>query len=135
MQQVFIAFLLEPPCSMRQTEVGLSMSQHHGRQANRCLLAFVLALLVSGCAHHYTDATVSVPYGFFSGIWHGVIFPFALLTNIISWILGLFGFDFLMAVEIIGRPNTGFFFYYVGFFLGLSVYGGGTVQQEHRSRS
>lgn len=89
-------------------------------------IAFVA--LVSGCAHHYTEATHSDPYGFWSGIWHGIVFPYALLANIISWVLSLFGFSFLSSIEIIGRPNTGVFFYYVGFFLGFSSYGGGAAR-------
>jgi hypothetical protein len=87
-----------------------------------CLAAMLL--LLSGCAHHYTHQSYSDPYGFFSGIWHGIIFPYALVTNIVSWVLSLFGVSFLADVQIIGRPNTGFFFYYIGFFLGLSSYGG-----------
>jgi hypothetical protein len=83
--------------------------------------------LLASCARHYTPEAVAEPYGFFSGIWHGFVFPYALFANLLSWLLSLFGFDVLSSVEIIGRPNTGFFFYYVGFFLGFSVYGGGTA--------
>jgi hypothetical protein len=87
----------------------------------------VIALLVlSGCARHYVPEAYLDPYGFFSGIWHGLIFPFTLLANIISWCLSLIGVEFLFLanIQIIGRPNTGFFFYYIGFFLGLSAYSG-----------
>jgi len=85
----------------------------------------VIALLaLSGCANHYTPEAYLDPYGFFSGIWHGFIFPFTLIANIISWCLSLIGVEFLANIEIIGRPNTGFFFYYIGFFLGLSAYSG-----------
>ena len=82
--------------------------------------ALVLAALVSGCANHYTGDTVQDPYGFFSGLWHGIVSPFALLTNLISWLLAVIGFSFLDSIQIIGRPNTGFW-YYVGFVLGLSA--------------
>ena len=61
----------------------------------------------------------------FSGIWHGIVFPYALLTNLVSWLLSLFGVEFLSNIELIGRPNTGVFFYYVGFALGLSANGVG----------
>ena len=81
-------------------------------------------LLLSGCANHYTPEAYSDPYGFFGGIWHGFIFPCALFANIVSWFLYLFGVDFLSNIQIIGRPNTGFFFYYIGFFIGLSAWGG-----------
>jgi len=90
----------------------------------RHLLVVITLLLLSGCANHYTPEAYSDPYGFFSGIWHGFIFPYALFANIISWFLSLFGIEFLADIQIIGRPNTGFFFYYIGFLLGLSVYGG-----------
>lgn len=89
------------------------------------LLVIAAALLLAGCAHHYTTEAANDPYGFFSGMWHGLIFPYALLANILSWLLSIFSIDFLTSVQIIGRPNTGFFFYYVGFFLGLCVYGSG----------
>jgi hypothetical protein len=86
--------------------------------------ALLLGLMfMSGCAHHYTPEAFSSPYGFFSGIWHGIVFPYALLTNIVSWFLSLIGIRFLSDVQIIGRPNTGIFFYYIGFFLGFSAYG------------
>ena len=91
----------------------------------RVLLVISLSILIAGCARHYTAATESDPYGFFSGLWHGIVFPFALLINLISWFLSLINIEFLATIEIIGRPNTGFFFYYVGFLLGLGAHGGG----------
>jgi hypothetical protein len=91
----------------------------------RRFLFLVLALLLlSGCAKHYTPEVIADPYGLFSGIWHGIAFPFALIANLISWTLSLFGISFLTDIQIIGRPNTGFFFYYIGFIIGLSFYGG-----------
>ena len=90
----------------------------------RHLFVVITLLLLSGCAKHYTPEAYSDPYGFFSGIWHGFIFPYALIANIISWCLSLFGVEFFTDIQIIGRPNTGFFFYYIGFFWGLSAYGG-----------
>jgi hypothetical protein len=64
-------------------------------------------LFLTGCAHHYTAESVADPYGFFYGIWHGFIFPF----SVVGWLL----FD---GVQIIGRPNSGLW-YYVGFGVGL----------------
>ncbi len=92
-----------------------------GRKQRHLFVALIL-LLVSGCAEHYTPDTYSDPYGFFSGIWHGFIFPYALFANIVSYLLSLFGIEILSNVQIIGRPNTGFFFYYIGFLFGLSAY-------------
>lgn len=82
------------------------------------IVLLVLFLTLSGCAAHYTADSVADPYGFFSGIWHGIVFPLALLANVVSWILGNFGISFLDSIQIIGRPNTGFW-YYTGFVLGL----------------
>ena len=93
-------------------------------QQQRHLFVVLMLLLLSGCAKHYTPEAYSDPYSFFSGIWHGFIFPYALFANVISWFLSLFGVELLSNVQIIGRPNTGFFFYYIGFLLGLSAYGG-----------
>lgn len=89
--------------------------------------ALAITALVSGCATHYTGDAVQDPYGFLSGVWHGLIFPFALITNLVSWLLGLVGISFFESIQIIGRPNTGFW-YYVGFALGLSGSGGGAAR-------
>ena len=72
-------------------------------------------LLLTGCAAHYSAESVSDPYGLFSGIWHGAISSLTITVNVISWLLSLVGIDFLSGVQIIGRRNTGFF-YYFGFF-------------------
>lgn len=83
------------------------------------LFLMTLLLLLSGCAEHYTGATYLDPYGFLSGIWHGFIFPFALIANVISWILSNFGISVFSDITLIGKPNTGFLFYYVGYLFGL----------------
>ena len=82
-----------------------------------------LLVLVTGCAAHYTNDAVRDPYGFFSGVWHGLIFFFALLASVISWACSLVGISFLHSIELIGRPNTGLW-YYVGFAIGLMSAGG-----------
>ena len=96
-----------------------------------CLL-FVLA----ACASHggyeiETDGTID-PYGFFSGIWHGLLFPFALVFKVVLWCIkgvlwiiylasGVEAYLYLQYVDIylVGQPNTGLF-YYVGYLIGLS---------------
>ncbi|MCU4122211.1 hypothetical protein [Variovorax sp. N23] len=90
----------------------------------RVALSVLALAALSGCAAHYTSASTAEPYGFFSGIWHGAIFFFAAIGNLISWVLGFVGISFLDSVAIIGRPNTGSS-YYFGFALGLCAYGGG----------
>lgn len=87
-------------------------------------IAALILAFITGCAQHFTPETFSDPYGFFSGIWHGMIFPFALLANVISWLLSLIDISFLTDIEIIGRPNTGLW-YYLGFFIGLISLGSG----------
>lgn len=90
-----------------------------------CLLLLLVPLLaLSGCAQHYNAATYSDPYGLFSGILHGIAFPFSLIANIISWALSIFEINIFTDIQLVGRPNTGLLFYYVGYFIGLSVWGG-----------
>lgn len=110
-------------------EGGPAMSSRINKVRNvRAWLAMLMAvMLVAGCAAHYTPEAVRDPYGFFSGIWHGFIFPLAVLANLISWMLGLIGISFMESIEIIGRPNTGIFWYYIGFALGLASYSGGAA--------
>ena len=83
----------------------------------------IIALAMTGCASHYTGNSVADPYGFFSGFWHGLIFPIAVVVNVVSWMFSLFDISFLRDIEIVGRPNNGFF-YYLGFFFGLSAAAG-----------
>jgi hypothetical protein len=92
------------------------------------LLAFlVLATSLAGCVAHYSPEHAGNPYGFFFGIWHGMIFPFSVIGKLISWIASFFGSSLLDSVTIFGQPNTGFW-YYVGFALGIGSLGGGSSQ-------
>ena len=79
--------------------------------------ALGLALLVSACASQI-DAGVSqaddTP-GFLWGLWHGFIFPW-------SFIGSLFRPD----VAVYAVPNSGGW-YDFGFFLGITVLGGGSL--------
>lgn len=81
-----------------------------------------LISILSGCASHYAPDIASDPYGFFSGVWHGLILPFSLLANVISWLLSLVGIPLFDSVAIIGQPNTGIA-YYLGFGVGLLLIG------------
>jgi len=80
-------------------------------------------LLFAGCAAHYGPGAEGDPYGFLAGLWHGLVCPYAILANLVSWLCGLFGFELWRSIEIIGRPNSGFL-YYVGFLLGFLPYKG-----------
>ena len=78
---------------------------------------FVFIVGAVGCAQHFSSEAIQDPYGFFSGIWHGMIFPFSVTANIIHWMCGFLGLEILSDIEIIGRPNTGWA-YYLGFLIG-----------------
>jgi len=92
----------------------------------RYALVASFAVILAGCASHHSSAEVSEPYGFFSGLWHGLIAPFSLLGLLLSWLASLLGFSLLAGLHVIGYPNTGWAFYYVGFVLGLvASFGGG----------
>lgn len=83
------------------------------------ILVILAIFILAACADHHTPEAYSDPYGFFSGLWHGFIFLFSLIGIVISWVFSLVDIHVLENVQIIGRPNTGFLFYYVGFILGL----------------
>ncbi len=88
------------------------------------LLALTALLALSACAHQIpagVDQAATAP-GFVWGLWHGFIFPFA-------WIGSLF------SPEIAGYavPHNGGW-YDFGFFLGITVFGGGSHFGAHRHR-
>ena len=90
----------------------------------RVLTALGLALLLSACASQI-DVTVSaeagVP-GFWWGLWHGFIFPW-------SWIGSLFNPE----IAVYAVPNKGGW-YDFGFFLGITVLGGGSFFGSKRGK-
>nr|WP_235979505.1 hypothetical protein [Croceibacterium atlanticum] len=73
-------------------------------------------LLLTACAAQAPDAVSTAPEtpGFLWGLWHGFIFPFA-------WIGSLFNAD----IAVYAVPNNGGW-YDFGFFLGVTVLGGGS---------
>lgn len=73
-------------------------------------------LLLAACARQVPDAVAhgaDTP-GFLLGLWHGFIFPFA-------WIGSLFS----PKIAVYAVPNNGGW-YDFGFFLGITVLGGGS---------
>jgi hypothetical protein len=107
-------------------------------------------MLLSACATHNQPDVIRDPYGLLAGIWHGLLFPLALLANVVAFMVNMLigllrvlmtAFDMswqmvtaitgllnlvatpINSIEIIGRPNTGFF-YYLGFGLGLLAWVG-----------
>ena len=89
------------------------------------LLPFILLLvLFSSCAEvsNIEDCVTDEPYGFFFGIWHGVIAP-------VSFVLSVFFDDIAMyAVN-----NTGGW-YDFGFVLGAGILFGGGGNASNRRR-
>jgi len=63
------------------------------------------------CAHQPPSVGVTSP-GFFKGLWHGLIAPFALILSIFS------------DIRIYAFPNNGFW-YDLGFVIGFLIIGGG----------
>lgn len=83
----------------------------------RLLLIISTALMLSACASQI-DAGVAkdaASPGFLWGMWHGFVFPVAFIGS-------LFNHD----IAIYAVPNKGTF-YDVGFFIGITVFGGGSV--------
>ncbi|MDE1467341.1 hypothetical protein [Aurantiacibacter sp. D1-12] len=83
----------------------------------RIAVATTCILLLSACASQIdagVSAEASAP-GFWWGLWHGFIFPFA-------WIGSLFDPD----IAVYAVPNSGGW-YDFGFFLGVTVLGGGSA--------
>ena len=77
---------------------------------NYILGMLLITLLLTGCADvspHTVDCITSNPYGFFGGLWHGVIIVF-------SWVGSLFSDD----IAIYAYNNNGGW-YDFGFLLGI----------------
>lgn len=70
----------------------------------------MIIFFLSSCA---PSGTTYKEYGFFSGIIHGFVFPFALIGKLFGAHIGLYADN-----------NTGFF-YWLGFILGIGFLGGG----------
>ena len=82
----------------------------------RTLATLSLLLLLAACARQVPEAVehgAQAP-GFWWGLWHGFVFPFA-------WIGSLFD----SGIAVYAVPNNGGW-YDFGFFLGVSVLGGGS---------
>lgn len=95
------------------------------RTATHFAAAVLLAMLLSACASQI-DAGVSKEAsaaGFWWGLWHGFVFPWA-------WIGSLFD----PGIAVYAVPNSGGW-YDFGFFLGVTVLGGGSFfGSKKRSR-
>jgi hypothetical protein len=81
-------------------------------------LSLTPLLLLAACAHQAPGTVQGGAPGFLLGLWHGFIFP-------VAWFLSLVIHD----IAVYAVPNNGFF-YNLGFFLGVVVFGVGS----HRTR-
>lgn len=90
----------------------------------RLALPTLLLLTLAACARQSPDAVsqaADTP-GFLWGVWHGFIFPFA-------WIGSLFSPN----IAVYAVPNNGGW-YDFGFFVGITVLGGGSHFSTRRRR-
>ncbi len=91
---------------------------------NRNAVPVLLLPLLAACAHQVPSGVsdaASTP-GFWWGLWHGFIFPWA-------WIGSLFSSD----IAVYAVPNSGGW-YDFGFFLGITVLGGGSWFSSKKRR-
>jgi len=82
---------------------------------NAILLLVIISVMFVSCA---PSGYSSQEAGFFSGIWHGIIFVFSLIGK-------LFG----LKIGIYAEHNSGFF-YWLGFMIGLGLLGGGSAKSR-----
>ena len=85
-------------------------------KTSRIVTACMIALLVSACASQIDEGVMREggSPGFLWGLWPGFVFPFA-------WIGSLFDPD----IAVYAVPNNGGW-YDFGFFIGVTVLGGGS---------
>lgn len=82
------------------------------KNVNYLVAAVLLIILLSGCADVSPQKELCVtddPYGFWGGLWHGIIIP-------ISWMCSLFSDD----IAIYAYNNNGGW-YNFGFILGIGA--------------
>ena len=81
----------------------------------KILITTSLILLLASCAYQPTEMAYDPP-GFFMGLIHGLISPFALIAGILS------------DVRIYAFPNSGWW-YDFGFMLGISSWAGAAANR------
>jgi len=85
------------------------------------LLAAVSCLLLSSCAEvsHVRNCLVNKPYGFWSGLWHGIIAPISFIGSLFSDNIAMYAIN----------NNGGW--YNFGFVLGTGIlFGGGSKASQ-----
>ena len=83
----------------------------------RILFCIVIFLMLSGCADSVTfiEAMKTEPVGFWYGLWHGMIFPFAWIGSLLS-----------ESIAVYAIYNNGGW-YDFGFFLGVGGFSASIV--------
>lgn len=89
-------------------------------KANRRLFLLLGAtvLMLAACAGQPDPTWRSGAPGFFSGLWHGLVAPFALIAHI-----------FAHEIRIYAFPNNGGW-YDFGFIIGIMAWGGGAASSR-----
>ena len=72
-------------------------------------VSIILLLLLTGCAEPSAIEPTFEPYGFFYGLWHGIIAPIAFIASLFSDTIAIYGVN-----------NSGAW-YDFGFLLGISA--------------
>lgn len=82
----------------------------------KILFVFLVILTITSCANveNIQSCTIGEPYGFWSGLWHGLISPISFIASIFSNDIAMYGVN-----------NTGSW-YDLGFVLGSGILLGGS---------
>ena len=88
----------------------------------RTPLALAFVALLCACATQAASGVAPAAPGFLLGVWHGFIFP-------VAWVISLF----VPEVAVYAVPNNGGW-YDFGFFLGVTVLGGGSHFSSKKAR-
>lgn len=60
------------------------------------IIGVLTALLFAGCADvspHVQECVTGDPYGFWSGLWHGIISPFSFIGSLFSDNIAVYAYD------------------------------------------
>jgi hypothetical protein len=101
------------------------MDEEDSMRIARTVLIAGALLMLAACARQMPEGVSHVPGtpGFWWGLWHGFVFPFA-------WIGSLFN----PQIAIYAVPNQGGW-YDFGYFLGVTVLGGGSWFGHSKARN
>ena len=89
------------------------------------LLFASIVIIASSCAPEAecaADIAVQKQYGFFSGFFHGLLVPIAVISKMIGLDVGIYAVN-----------NTGFL-YWLGYLIGLGGLGGGAYSGTRRRK-